>query len=115
MRYTFPIRTRSSSQNPTLTFNNTKIECLASCKYLSIHLDPNLDLKSHIQHLETKIAKSVGILSKLRFLLPKSTLRLLYYALIHPHLLYALPVWGSTFPTFLTKLQRLKIKQYELL
>jgi len=73
-----------------------------------MHLDAILDFKSHIQHLENKIAKSVSILSKLRFLLPKSTLRLLYYALIHPHLLYALPVWESTFPTYLTKLQRLK-------
>jgi len=72
-----------------------------------MHLDPNLDFKFHIQHLETKIAKFVGILSKLRFLLPKSTLRLLYYPLIYPHLLYALPVWGSTFPTYLTKLQRI--------
>jgi len=55
------IRTKSSSQNPTLTFNNTKFECLDSCKYLGMHLDPNLNFKSHIQHLETKIAKSVGI------------------------------------------------------
>jgi len=86
------IRTRSLSQNPTLTFNNTEIECLSSCKFLGMHLDPNLDFKSHIQHLETKIAKSVDILSKLRILLPKSTFHLLYYASIHSHLLYALPV-----------------------
>jgi len=41
-------------------------------------MDPKLDFKSHIQlaigYLEIKIAKSVGILSKLRFLLPKSTM-----------------------------------------
>jgi len=98
-----------------LTFNNTKTEYLTSCKYLGMHLDPNLYFKSHIQHFETKLAKSVGTLSKLRFLLPKSTLCFLYYALIHPHLLYALPVWGSIFPTYLTKLQCLRNKAYELL
>ena len=30
------------------------------------------------------------------------------YALIHPHLLYALPLWGGTFSTYFTKLQRLQ-------
>jgi len=39
-----------------------------------MHMDPKLDFKSHIQYLEIKIATSVGILSKLRFLLSKSTL-----------------------------------------
>jgi len=41
------------------------------------------------------------------FFSPKSTL-LLCHAFIHPHLIFALPVWGSTFPTYLSKLQRLQ-------
>jgi len=71
-----------------------------------MHIDPKLYFKFHIQYLEIKIAQSVGILSKLRFLLPKSTL-LLYHAFIHSHLIFAQPVWDSTFPTYLSKLQRI--------
>jgi len=104
----------SSTQNPTLTYNNSNIECLSSCKYLSMHIDPKRDLKSHIQYLEIKIAKSVGILRKLRIFLPKSTL-LLCHAFIHPHLIFALPVWGSTFPTYLSKLQRLQNKAIRII
>ena len=84
--------------------------CQNSCKYLGIYLDSKLHFQPHISKIEIKVAKAVGILSKLRFLFPKSTLILLYYALIHPHLLYALPLWGRTFPTYLTKLQRLQNK-----
>ena len=56
------------------------------------------------------VSRSVGILSKLRFLFPSSTLLLLYHALAHPHLLYGLPIWGSPFKTYLNKLQILQNK-----
>jgi len=32
------------------------------------------------------------------------------YSLIHPHLLYSLVAWGSTFPTYLAKLSSLQNK-----
>ena len=84
--------------------------CQNSCKYLGVCLDFKLHFQPHINQIEIKVAKAVGILSRLQFLFPKSTLVLLYYALIHPHLLYVLLLWGSTFPTYLTKLQRLQNK-----
>ena len=80
----------------------------ASSKYLGINLDTKLDFKSHIANIETKISRSVGIISKLRFLFPSSTLLLLYFTLIHPHLLYGLPLWGCTFGSYLKKLRSLQ-------
>ena len=52
----------------------------------------------------------MGILNKLRHIFPSSALLLIYFALVHPHLLCDLPIWGSTFPTYLQKLQRLQNK-----
>jgi len=78
-------------------------------------VDPKLDFKSHIENLEIKIAKSVGILSKLRFFLPKLTLLLLYHAFIHPHLIFFLPVWGITFPIYLSKLQLFQNKAIRII
>ena len=69
-----------------------------------------LNFKPHILQIETKLAKAVGILNKLRHILPLSALRLLYFSLIHPHVLYALPIWESTFPSYFKKLQRLQNK-----
>lgn len=101
-----------NSINPDLqmSYDDCIIKCENSCKYLGIFLDNNLHFKPNIMQTEAKISKAVGILSKVRNLFPKNTLLLLYYALIHPHLLYGLPLWGSTFPTYLIKLQRLQNK-----
>ena len=39
-----------------------------------------------------------------------STLLLLYYSLVQPHLVYRLPIWGNTFETYLSKKQTLQNK-----
>ena len=107
---TVPLKLTSPSLDLNIYYHDCLMGCQNSCKYLGVYLDSTLHFQPHIKQIEIKVAKAVGILSKLRFLFPKSTLILLYYALIHPHLLYALPLWGSTFPTYLTKLQRLHNK-----
>ena len=56
----------------------------------------------------------MGLLSRLRYFFPTSTLLLLYYALVHPHLIYGLPLWGCTFPSYLQKLQILQNKALRL-
>jgi len=48
------------------------------------------------------------------FCLFKSTL-FLYHSFIHPHLIFALSIWGSTFPTYLSKLQRLQNKAIKII
>ena len=40
--------------------------------------------------------------------MPRSVLRMLYYSFVHAHLLYALPIWASTYPTYLKRLQVLQ-------
>ena len=55
------------------------------------------------------------ILNKLRHIFSSSALLLIYFGLVHPHLLYGLPIWGSTFPTYLQKLQRLQNKAFRVI
>ena len=107
---TIPFKLTSPSLDLNIYYNDCLMVCQNSCKYLGVYLESKLHFQPHINQIEIKVAKAVGILSKLRFLFPKSTPILFYYALIHLHLLYALPLWGSTFPTYLTKLQRLQNK-----
>jgi len=40
---------------------------------------------------------------------------MLYYALIHPHLLYGLSIWGSNYPSYLKKLNILQNKAIKLI
>ena len=64
----------------------------------------------HIDFLVTKISRSVGIIIKLRSYLPTETLTILYYALVHSHILYGLPVWAATYYTYLNKLRKFQNK-----
>ena len=97
-----------------LFYDNKLIPCKEVSKFLGIKIDHNLNLKSHIHTNVSKLARSVGILNKLRFILPPPTF-LLYYSLIHPHLLFGLAMRGSTYPTYLTKLQQLQNKAIRII
>ena len=80
-----------------------------------MNIDNKLNFKTHIQNVENKVPRSVGILFKLRFLLLFSTLLQLYYALVHPHLLHGLLLWGCSFPSYLSKLQSLQNKAVRII
>ena len=95
-----------------ILYNNQNIACYNNSKYLGVIIDNNLNFKTHIQNVENKVSRSVGILSKLRFLFPPSTFLQLYYAFVHPYLLYGLLLWGCTFPLYLSKLQSLQNKAF---
>ena len=69
-----------------------------------------LNFHGHIKILEAKIARSVGILNKLKYFLPSSELLKLYYSLIYSHSNYGHAVWGSTCPTYSNKLKLLQNK-----
>ena len=106
---TIPSKLNSSKLDLNINYNASPISCYESCNYLGVYIDSKMQFKTNIKLIEVTIAKAVDILNKLRFFSPKTTL-FLYYALVHPHLLYALPVWGCTFLSYLRKLQCLQNK-----
>ena len=84
-------------------------------RILQLHIDSKMHFKTNIKLNEVKITQAVGILNKLRFFSPKTTLLLLYYVVVHPHLLYAFSVCGCTFPSYLRKLQCLQNKAIRII
>ena len=119
---TFALNVPPFSRKPcpfdlSLTLNNVNIETPKVTKYLGILIDDNLSFKSHIHYLEPKLSRSVGVISRLRYFLPSSALINLYYSLIHSHLLYGLPVWASTYKTYLglTKIRVLQNKAISII
>ena len=47
-------------------------------------------------------------MTKLRHVLPAKALCTLYYSMIHPHLLYGIAIWGTTFKSYLKRLSSLQ-------
>ena len=105
-----PPKLNCPSATINLSYDSTLITCQNSHKYLGVILDKKLNFKSHIEKVTCKISTSIGVISKIRYIFPTSSLVHLYYAIIHHHLLFGLPVWGSTFSSYLSKLQILQNK-----
>ena len=75
-------------------------------KYLLI--DENLSWSYHIAHVESKISKSIGIISRIRHFVPLSTLHHIYRSLIQSYLMYGIVAWCYTAKVHRTKLLTLQ-------
>ena len=65
-------------------------------KYLGVILDDKLTWKNHIDNINLKIRRGIGMLSKVKDFVSSSTLKSLYYSCIYPYLDYNLLNWSST-------------------
>ena len=70
-------------------------------KFLGVQIDHKLKFNLHIDYICSKISKSIGILFRLRDFVPKQCLKSIYFALIHPYIIYCLPIYGVTYDVHL--------------
>ena len=94
----------------TISLNESTLELSQTCKFLGLILDKNLKFNHHINHICTKISKSIGILYSLRQYLSKPALISMYYSLIYPYLIYCNLAWGNTYQSHLNPLYVLQKK-----
>ena len=87
-----------------IKLNNVEIPRVEQTKFLGVIVDSKLTWKFHIQEVEKKVSRNIGIISRLSYLLPEDVLRMLYSTLILPYLSYCNLIWGSTFQSNLKKL-----------
>ena len=104
----------TATQKPKIFCDGLPIAVNSNVKYLGLWVDENLKFDIHLKFVECKIACRVGILNKLKCYFPKEILLQLYHALIYPHLLYAIPIWGSTYKSISTKFLFSKTKLIKL-
>src|SRR3989442_10199461 len=81
------------SLNIKLYLNGNLLSRVSSIKYLGIYLDEDLDWTIHIKDLCLHLRKSIGIFYKLSSLLPLPILRMLYFAIVYPRLLYGVAIY----------------------
>ena len=62
-----------------------------------MYIDSNLTRKLHILKVYNKISRTIGIMSKLKQVLPLTILvTIVYNSLIFPYLNYGILVWGAS-------------------
>ena len=69
----------------------------------------------HIDYVYAKLSKFIGIFYKLQCKLPNTVLRNIYYAFVHPYLIYGIELYGNTCHTYLDKLLKLNNKLLRIL
>ena len=107
-KYTFFHRNREKDNIPLilpkLQINQNPIMKQESTKFLGICIDENLTWQHHINLIETKISKNLGLLYKAKQFLNKKSLLSLYYSYIHTYIKYGSLACGATNRTNLKKI-----------
>ena len=94
----------------TVLINKQAINEEQYVKYLGILIDSKLTFKFHIDELNKKISRAIGVLYKLRPHVTQKILSNVYYAIIYPFLLYGILIWGNACKTRLIPIHILQKK-----
>ena len=94
---------------PKLKINNTLIECVDEFNYLGLIINKHLKWNSHVNKIGNKILQTIGVINKLKHLIPQKTLLTIYNSLILPHINYCILTWGHDSNRIL-KLQKKAIR-----
>ena len=70
------------------------IEIVEDFNFLGITLDSTLTWTSHHKKVISKISQSLGVIKKVKKILPVPALKTLYSSLILTHLTYGIKLWG---------------------
>ena len=98
-----------------LLYEGSPITISKSAKYLRVYIDDYLNFKIHVKLLYAKLSRSLGILYKVKYYLPKKSLLHLYIVLIHSHLLNCVTIWFSTYQTYTTPISKLQDRAIKLI
>ena len=99
----------------TLKIRNKAISEERYVKYLGVLIDSSLSWKFHIDNLQKKLSRTLGLLYKIRPFVNTDILMTLYYSIFYPHILYAIQVWGFSFECNKKKLVVLQKKIVRLI
>jgi len=94
---------------PKISIQGNEVEFVTEFNFLGIIIDNQLTWKPHLNYINKKIAKTIGIMNRLKRFLPQTILLTLYHSLIMPYLNYGNLVWSSQ-QLSLAKLQKKAIQ-----
>ena len=84
-------------------------------KFLGVLIDDKLKWKHHISLLKSKLSKCCLVMYKTSFLIDRRGMRILYYSLFSPYIMYCAEIWGNTYASNLKCLVLLQKKFVRLI
>ena len=94
---------------PVLKMNNTEMTSVDTFNFLGLLINKNFNWKPHVEKTAGKISTAIGVINRLKFVVPQNILVTLYNSLILSHLNYCTLAWGYEHKR-ITKLQKKAIR-----
>ncbi len=105
-------------ENPDLIVPITRVHSDGeekSLKLLGVLFDEYLSFDAHVTSLCAKISKSLFCLNRIKNFVTPKAMKMLYFAMVHSHIVYCLNIYTAVQMLLLSSLSNLsKRKQYEL-
>ena len=77
----------------TVTTDDENFERVQHFNFLGLALDIHLNWHKHIEKIKNTCSRTIGIINKLKQVLPKSIIIILYNSIIFLHINYCLMIW----------------------
>lgn len=101
-------RTNKHYDDVEISIKGKNVKRVDSTKFLGVFVDSHLNWKMHLTYVRNKLSKCCGIMSKAKRYLHKEILCNLYYTFAYPYFTYCNIVWGNTFKTYLSQVEKLQ-------
>lgn len=80
-------------QIDNVVLNGCDIEFANEIKFLGLTIDHNVTFSSHVNKISSTISKFIGVVARMRNVVPPSILLKMYYSFIHSTISYAIELW----------------------
>ena len=104
----YMVFSRKSHSIPNVNLNGLTLEKVMFTKFLGVLIDYQLKWNHHIQSVQSKVAKAIGAMCRIKNKVDSNILIMIYNTLILPHLSYCCEIWGNTYNTRLNSLTLLQ-------
>ena len=94
--------------NFEINVNDQSLSRVGSYGYLGIEVDETLSWQTQVDTMVKKVSAGLGVLKKVRDLVPRQTLVRIYEALVLAYFDYCSEVWGSLGKRLSNRLQKLQ-------
>ena len=110
----FRPKRKSITKHLNFRISSEKKNISSAVNYLGVLLHENLQWQTHIDSLITKLSRAVGLLSKIRYYVPKYLLRTIYFSISNSHMIYTCQVWGQN-EAKITQISKLQDKALKII
>ena len=89
----------------SLNIGNSCIDRTNVQKFLGVYIDDRLTFGDHINKICSKMSRSIGVIRRLKSIVPRNVLKQLFYSFIYSKFTYGIVCYGSAYQN---QIQRLK-------